>query len=325
MNLTGLEYIPIHNFLKISAISYLHDLRELEVYRLADTFIENERFFYRVYRFKSVRNFVGYFLISISPKTYLLLMKKLASKWLKNMKKKITRTSYLIVNSRWTFNQARNYLTPEIDQVPIKIIHPPKVQNFEEYVSLVDSYSEPFFLAMMANRKEKNISIVLKALDILCNSNINNQFNLVITGSDREFEKYVKAHFSFKGNVKMLDYVSTKDLHTLISKCVAVLITSVDEGFGFPILEAMETQAHVICSDIEVFHEFCNGNCEFFAPYDYEALARIMQNLIKKEENKDSDRQKFSDTLTWYSKSSNIRLDMIAKTIIDHVIKYPGK
>lgn len=321
MNLEGFDSLPSRNDFKIYGISYLHDLRDFEVYRLADTFIENEKFFYRVYRFKNIRNFIAHFLISTSPKIYLLLMKRLAFKWLDDMKKKTTRASYIIVNSRWTFNQARKFLAPEINNLPITIIHPPKNEILEESEIQTGTQPERFFLAMMANRKEKNISVILKAFAIFCKSGIDNEFKLVITGADTEFINYVKRHFDLRGKVEMKNYISQQDLHNLLWKSSAVLVPSIDEGFGHPILEAMEAGKKIICSNIEVFHEFCNGNCEFFAPYDYETLARIMQNSIKKEESKDSDKQKFSGKLTWYSKASNIRLDMIVNTIIDHIIR----
>lgn len=60
--------------------------------------------------------------------------------------------------------------------------------------------------------------------------------------------------------------VSDHEYHELLSKAFALVSASLDEGFGIPVVEAMEQGTPVIVSDIEIFREIGGNAASYFDP-----------------------------------------------------------
>jgi alpha-1,3-rhamnosyl/mannosyltransferase len=60
----------------------------------------------------------------------------------------------------------------------------------------------------------------------------------------------------------------------------ALVFPSIYEGFGIPVLEAMASNIPVALSDIPVFREITEGKGAYFDPYDSEAMAYVLSNVI---------------------------------------------
>ncbi|MEY2487971.1 MAG: hypothetical protein QOH39_3619 [Verrucomicrobiota bacterium] len=59
-----------------------------------------------------------------------------------------------------------------------------------------------------------------------------------------------KQHTLFHGRVRGLGYCDRAEVEALYQSCTAVVLPSFFEGFGLPLLEALQRGAAVICSDI---------------------------------------------------------------------------
>ena len=55
-----------------------------------------------------------------------------------------------------------------------------------------------------------------------------------------------------------------------------LLFPSLYEGFGLPIVEALQRGSEVICSDIPVFHEIAGENAIYFDPFNPLFLAQVI-------------------------------------------------
>lgn len=60
--------------------------------------------------------------------------------------------------------------------------------------------------------------------------------------------------------------ISECDYQALLGRASALVTASRDEGFGLPIIEAMNAGTPVVCSDLEIFHEVTGGHARFFDP-----------------------------------------------------------
>jgi glycosyltransferase involved in cell wall biosynthesis len=92
---------------------------------------------------------------------------------------------------------------------------------------------------------------------------------------------------SFGRRIKPLGYVGRAQLDAIYRECSAVVLPSVFEGFGLPLVEALQTAAKIICSDIPAHREQlsrygCADQVAIFKPSDSGALAGEMANVLNR-------------------------------------------
>jgi glycosyltransferase involved in cell wall biosynthesis len=73
--------------------------------------------------------------------------------------------------------------------------------------------------------------------------------------------------------------VTDEEYHEVLSSAFALVSASKDEGFGIPIIEAMEQGTPTVISDIEIFREIGGSAARYFDPTDPQSLATQIQNL----------------------------------------------
>jgi glycosyltransferase involved in cell wall biosynthesis len=73
---------------------------------------------------------------------------------------------------------------------------------------------------------------------------------------------------------------SDGELVGLYQQAALFVYPSLYEGFGYPPLEAMAAGCPVACSNTSCFPETAAGAAEMFDPYDVEAIAQALQNVL---------------------------------------------
>ncbi len=89
----------------------------------------------------------------------------------------------------------------------------------------------------------------------------------------------VVEHADAWSSVVMPGYVTDAERCALYERCRFVTFVSLDEGFGFPILEAASFGKSVLMSDIPVMREITGGDGVFVEPLDVEGIAEGMRQL----------------------------------------------
>lgn len=87
------------------------------------------------------------------------------------------------------------------------------------------------------------------------------------------------AGASAGGWFRFLDYVDDERLASLYRGAL-VVVPSLHEGFGLPVLEAMASGATVACSDLAVFREVAGDVAYRFDPYDPADIARVLAEAL---------------------------------------------
>ncbi len=82
-------------------------------------------------------------------------------------------------------------------------------------------------------------------------------------------------------------YTSRTTVEDLYRTCTAVVLTSIYEGFGLPLIESISHGAPVICSNIDVFKEQvsrykCGDWVQLFEPQNVEQLTCSLANFTEK-------------------------------------------
>jgi glycosyltransferase involved in cell wall biosynthesis len=147
--------------------------------------------------------------------------------------------------------------------------------------------TQPFIFALGARDPRKNTLGILKAFVEYRRSG--GRHLLVIAGLDHWMAARVDR-FCLKHRLQSvipLGFVSSPELIALYNLTTAFLYPSFDEGFGFPILEAMACGAPVITSDRSAIPEIAGNAALLVDPRDFHMIARAISGLVDDQRTRD--------------------------------------
>lgn len=111
------------------------------------------------------------------------------------------------------------------------------------------------------------------------------QFVIVFKIENREHYSKLIKKYGLEGKVILTDYVSDEELAALNMNASAAIFPSIYEGFGLPVVEAMEYGLPVAVSNVSSMPEITGEGGVFFDPYDEKSIgAAINKILLDKEE-----------------------------------------
>lgn len=120
------------------------------------------------------------------------------------------------------------------------------------------SFELPFFIMVGSIEPRKNHNFVIDAFEELWRKKYN--VGLIIVGNNSWHSeviiKRIKNHREFNNKLFLtIRDVSDRELFFLYRASKGLIMASKDEGFGLPIVEAMELNVKVLCSDIPVLEK----------------------------------------------------------------------
>lgn len=137
--------------------------------------------------------------------------------------------------------------------------------------------SHPFVLMPTGNDLRKNNRRGVIGFQEF-NEKHDNKYRLVITSFFKEHEiielKKLSEHAVFSGNV------SGEELNYLYEKSEALLFPPEYEGLGLPILEAVERNKSIACSNIAVFREMSATAFAYFDPLSTHEIAQAIEQAV---------------------------------------------
>jgi len=147
---------------------------------------------------------------------------------------------------------------------------------------------KPYFLYVGTRSKYKNFSILVQAF--AQNECLKSNFRVICFGGSGDFtsdEMNLIAEDNLQNN---FSYLSGDDsiLKALYQQAVALVYTSCYEGFGLPLLEAMECDCPVVCSPTSSLPEVIGDNAIFFENNSVDelgvALTRVIEDNNQRQE-----------------------------------------
>jgi len=138
--------------------------------------------------------------------------------------------------------------------------------------------------------KRKNIEKLLKAYGILIKRD-NNVPDLVISGKlmpkmaplITDAKKIVKE-LGLEDKVVLLDFVPQEDMPALYKNSIIFIYPSIYEGFGLPILEAMNCGIPVLTSGISSIPEVRGEAVRYFDPESPRNMAENIEEVLNSED-----------------------------------------
>lgn len=136
-------------------------------------------------------------------------------------------------------------------------------------------YDFKYFLLVSGKLWTKNNLRAIMAFDRLFSSNIISNHKVIITGLGNPSNIKYKIKNPDKFIIK--DYVSDEELRQLFHDAYSLVYPSINEGFGYPPVEAMSYGIPVLASPFTSIPEICQDAALYFNPYSIE---EIMNRII---------------------------------------------
>lgn len=167
-----------------------------------------------------------------------------------------------------TYTRLKQYTPLSVWQKAIRIYNPLDADlRCTAHSPEPTSQDEPFLLSVAQHRRNKNLSLLVRVYDRLLHSgSINRETRLVIVGiPGPETLRLRRLVFrsGLSGRVRFLEGIAESELQWCYLNCQALIATSLTEGFGLPIAEALLAGCRVVCSDIPAHREVGDGHCRF--------------------------------------------------------------
>lgn len=171
---------------------------------------------------------------------------------------------------------------PSLNEEDVRVYYCP-TSIIERPISKENKYGK-YFLMVSGGRADKNNLRGVIALDRLFSQGMLGDCKVIVTGLKKN-NKHLKLkhllgidydmgryHVVNKDRFIFLDYVSEEELSNLYAHAYCFLFPSLNEGFGYPPLEAMHYGVPVLCSAISSLTEVYAQSVIYFAPFSIEEI-----------------------------------------------------
>lgn len=167
----------------------------------------------------------------------------------------------------------------------LSLYPPPPIVVQPDHVDFgaLGTATRKYFLLVSANRWIKNVVRAVQALDSIYTMRPDLDLKTVVLGCPREASFVVPVRnpkqFIFR------PYVPHGELQTLYANAFAFIYPTLNEGFGYPPMEAMQYGTPVLASAFSSTPEVCEGAAVYFNPYSvHEIAARILQLVLSPQQ-----------------------------------------
>jgi len=255
-------YVNAPNYIDVSqcpVICTIHDLRGLEL--PVD--------YYQI-KYKPWRN-----VLSFGKKA---LLKRLADKKDKDLIGKVLKAdNFQVITDTYHSAYAFKSYFPTYNK-DIPIFYAPSTIKYETHEN---AFMEKYFLLVSGNRYNKNNLRAIEALDRLFTYGCANGYKVKITGvKSKETFRYTinnPERFEFCG------FVDEKELDQLYHDAYCLIYPSLNEGFGYPPVEAMHYGVPVLASPFTSIPEVCGDSAIYFNPFSVEEIMNRILMIIEPE------------------------------------------
>ena len=160
--------------------------------------------------------------------------------------------------------------------------------------------SRPYVLYVGTLEPRKNVPALLRAFAALEEK----ETLLVLAGAKGWMYEQIfalTAELGLEGRVKMLGYVENDDLPVLYTEAQVFVYPSLFEGFGLPVLEAMQCGTPVITTNVSSLPEVAGDAAISFSPEDTAALTAALRRVLSEPELRDDLRGRSLDRAALFS------------------------
>lgn len=136
---------------------------------------------------------------------------------------------------------------------------------------------KPFLFSISAFRPKKNFHVLLDMAKLMPDKNI-----YIAGDNNTEYGEMIKNRIKNEGvsNVILLGKVNEEEKNWLYANCEAFVFPSLFEGFGLPVIEAMQFGKPVFSSKETSLKEIGSCYAFFWDGYDAESMKKLIDNNL---------------------------------------------
>lgn len=164
---------------------------------------------------------------------------------------------------------------PQVNIDNISVFYSPSttVNGYEQYSH---QSKEKYYMIISANRWLKNAGRAIAALDRIFDNHPNICDHVKVLGLKKTTGVYKRIQH--KEKFELLGYQTQEQLESLYAGAYAFIYPTLNEGFGYPPLEAMKYGVPVVASAFSSIPEVCSDAVLYANPYSVEEISnRILQ------------------------------------------------
>ncbi len=179
--------------------------------------------------------------------------------------------------------------TDEIFAVPeaARTVFTPQDNEETEPIRRRLGIKDRFILAVGTLEPRKNLRALVQAFEIINSSSPGHDLQLVVAGGKGWLTEPIFAEVersAVKDRILFAGYLNDEELRSVYSSCLLFVYPSLDEGFGLPVLEAMQCGAPVIASRIPSLSEVAGDAALFVDPHSVEDISAGIVKLVNDDE-----------------------------------------
>jgi glycosyltransferase involved in cell wall biosynthesis len=198
--------------------------------------------------------------------------------WHRNVCRRMARTAeHIFTNSFFSKSEIVKWYGAPPENISVTYLGSDHFVRLEGDPSILTRFgiSGKYILAVSSHNPNKNFHRVVEAIRHLSATGM----QLVIAGAHDD--KVYRQSLRIPDGVRVLGYVSDRELKTLYQNAACFVFASLYEGFGLPPLEAMTCGCPVVASRAASLPELFDGMAFFCDPYDPQDIAANIRRSVE--------------------------------------------
>ena len=177
---------------------------------------------------------------------------------------------------------------PDYDVSKVKVVYLAASEKFKptSSVNIKEKYrikTKKYFLAVSELSERKNFEHLVKAFLLFLKQTQAQDVSLAIVGVQRAgyeaLSQFVAEQKQFQDKIILTGFIADEDMPALYSQAEIFIYPSLYEGFGLPVLEAMQCGTAVVCSDNSSLPEVAGEAAKYITGKDEEETAKALSDL----------------------------------------------
>lgn len=184
----------------------------------------------------------------------------------------------------------RHYeIEPEVIDVVyngVSDVYQPISESEKKKVRSHHTFGCEYFIFIGSIQPRKNLAQLFKAFDAFKKDN-QTDIKLLIVGEKRWWTKPIQKAFdamAFQDDVIFSGRMEQEELSRALASSLALAYVSFFEGFGIPILEAMNSEVPVITSNVTSMPEVAGKAGVYVSPFDFQSIKEGMETVAFNKE-----------------------------------------